>query len=111
MSIKYLLRVMVHDASRDDYERLHQALENLKIFRCILSDDMRVHWLPDATYMTYSVLEISVLHRLVADVVARTIPRLQPAFVLVVRYDQACWTANAIPKPLPRPRLGMLAGR
>ncbi|MGM3411559.1 hypothetical protein [Ralstonia holmesii] len=93
---KFLVRVTIHDGSREDYERLHEALARIEFYRCIVGDDLRAHWLLDATYMGFSAFHVLVLRDLVVDVTQRAVPRTTAPQVLVVRYEEAAWVLDEI---------------
>ena len=48
--LSYTTRIVLYDANRDDYERLHQYMEAVGFARTITSEDGKKYQLPDAEY-------------------------------------------------------------
>ena len=91
---QYMIRVVLHGASGEDYEALHEAMGDSGASRSIQSDDGELYDLPDAEYY----LESDRLGPDVRDIVVALASKVRPdPSVLVSRATGFFWRLKVVP--------------
>ena len=89
---KYLVRVELHGATREDYLRLHSEMANRGFSREVTSDDGLTYQLPTAEYLIYTssgLEEVRALAAAAATVTGRNFG------VIVAEYSRSAWVGLA----------------
>jgi hypothetical protein len=89
---KYLVRVELHGATWDDYERLHSEMANRGFSREVTSDNGGTYRLPTAEYVIQTSHDLEGLRARAADA-AKTTGRKYG--VIVAEYSRSAWVGLA----------------
>jgi len=89
---KYLVRVELHNATWNDYERLHSEMSHRGFSREVAGDDGRTYQLPTAEYVIHISTGLEEV-RALAGGAAKTTGR--NFGVLVAEYSRSAWVGLA----------------
>jgi len=89
---KYLVRVELHGATWDDYERLHAEIANRGFSREVTSDNGGTFQLPTAEYITETSVGLEGVRALAAEAARTTGRRFG---VIVAEYSRSAWVGLA----------------
>ncbi|KMJ45443.1 hypothetical protein AB204_08960 [Xenorhabdus khoisanae] len=59
--VRYMVRVELHGAESNEYEKLHESMESIGLYKTLLSDTRRPLKLPQGTYQGESNLSAKEL--------------------------------------------------
>ena len=88
----FLVRVELHNATWDDYERLHSEMGNRGFSREVTGDNGQIYQLPTAEYVTHSASGLENV-RVLAAKAAHTTGRKYG--VIVAEYSRSAWVGLA----------------
>jgi len=88
----FLVRVELHNATRDDYEALHLDMALRGFSREVIGSSGRTYQLPTAEYVIDTEHEVQAVRALAAEA-ARTTGR--KFGVVVVEYSRSAWVGLA----------------
>jgi len=89
----YLARVELHNATYEDYEQLHAAMERRQFHRVIQADDKTWYSLPTGTYNKYSA---ATVQEALNDAIAAANETGKRHSLIVVSWTAARW--DGLPK-------------
>ena len=85
---KFTVRVELHDADEDDYEKLHEYMEEAGFLRTVASGDGKKYHLPPAEYN----LEVNMTRDAVRESGSKAAKRTGKEFaILVTESAGRCW--------------------
>ncbi|WP_223538694.1 hypothetical protein [Pseudomonas sp. BF-R-12] len=87
----FTTRVVLHNATFEDYEKLHEQMEARKFTRKIKGADGTTYTLPDAEYRSISsTLDAAGVRQLAVDAASKT-RRNHAVFVTMSTTDSCAW--------------------
>lgn len=87
----FTTRVVLHNASYEDYEKLHEQMEARKFTRKIKGSNGTTYMLPDAEYRSISsTLDATGVRQLAVDA-ATTTKKNHAVFVTMSTTDSCAW--------------------
>ena len=89
---KFMVRVELHGARRDDYETLHSEMADRGFSREVTSGDGVTYQLPTAEYVIREEAALDVVRSLAAEA-AKTTGR--KSAVIVAEYSRSAWVGLA----------------
>ncbi len=89
---KYLVRVELHGATWDDYERLHSEMSDRGFSREVTSDHGGTYQLPTAEYVIQTSAELEGVRALAAEAAKTTGRKFG---VIVAEYSRSAWVGLA----------------
>ena len=90
---RFLVRVELHGASWDDYERLHAEMEYRGFSREVTSDNGRSYQLPTAEYVIRTEVGLEAVRTLAANAAEAT---GQKYGVIVAEYSRSAWVGLVV---------------
>ena len=87
--MKYAVRVELNSGSMNDFNLLHQAMDNKGFSKIITSDDGRDYYLPKATYLINTTSNRSRVLEAVKSAVSIT---RKTAEIIVFEYSSSSWS-------------------
>lgn len=93
----YAIRIELNGKpSADTYQRLHEVLASMNVYRLIWGDGGQLYEMPHATYVASSALEAEA----VRDIIVRNVqPIWQNCDIIVFRYRDAAWQLSPVYLP------------
>jgi hypothetical protein len=92
MMAKYLVRVELHNATRDDYEALHLEMALRSFCREVTGSSGRAYQLPTAEYVMDAEEEVEDVRALAAEAARSTGRKFA---VVAVEYSRSAWVGLA----------------
>tara|TARA_R110000796_G_scaffold95459_2_gene200668 strand:+ start:11139 stop:11417 length:279 start_codon:yes stop_codon:yes gene_type:complete len=90
---KFIIRVVLHSADSEDYERLHELMEAKRYSRQLKDVNGQVFQLPDAEYYAEKPLSALSVRNEVKNLSDSIVPG---SFVLVTKADDISWYLQPI---------------
>jgi hypothetical protein len=89
---KYLVRVELHGATLNDYDRLHSEMSRRGFSRKVTSDHGRTYQLPTAEYVVHATTGLVSVRALAAQAASMTGRKFG---VIVAEYSRSAWVGLA----------------
>jgi len=93
----YMARVELHQAGREDYERLHASMQQRGYLREMTGEDGAIYQMPLGTYFVTNTS--AMLHVALNAAVDAAKDIGKSAAVIVTDWNAARWTGLAVSKP------------